>query len=74
MQIIGPYYTKESYTKDAVDTFIGEKYPDFRYYGFYPRKNYTSVNVYRYYKRDARGQKKRYPYCPRFCFHTNRNP
>lgn len=66
MIIISPFYTKKSYTKEAVSTYIGQNYPAFKYYGYYERKNYTPLWVYRFYTVLSNGQKKLYLLSPHF--------
>lgn len=65
MIIIAPIYTKKSYNMEAVSKFIGQNYPDLKYYGSYDRKDNTSLRIYRYYKRTTGGQKKLYLLSPR---------
>jgi len=68
MIIIGPFYTKKSYTRETVSIYIGKNYSDFKYYGYYERKNFTPLRIYRFYTVLPDGQKKLYPLYPLFFF------
>ena len=57
MQIIGPFYTRKSYTKEAVDLFIDQYGYKVKNYGTYLRKNFVTINIYRYYKKLQTGKK-----------------
>lgn len=73
MQIIGPFYTRSTYTKEAVDLFIEKNGHKVKYYGFYQRKISNLMNIYRYYFILPTGQKKLYLFCPHFFLAVNRN-
>jgi hypothetical protein len=63
MIIISPFYTRSSYTKEAVDIFIEQAAYKVKYYGFYLRKLFTETKVYRYYHVLPSGQKKLFLLC-----------
>ena len=67
MQIIGPFYTRKSYTKEAVDLFIDQYGYKVKNYGTYLRKNFVTINIYRYYKK-LQTKKKTFSILPAFLF------
>ena len=73
MQIISPFHTRKSYTKEAVTSFIEQYGLKVKYYGSYKRKNFIPVDIYRYYDVLSTGQKKLFLFCRRFCLVENKN-
>jgi len=73
MILICPFYTRKSYTKEAVDLYIVQNDLKVKYYGRYRRKKFIQVDVLRYYKRCSdTGQKKLFHYCLHFFLAENR--
>ena len=73
MQIICPFYTRSTYTKEAVDLFIDHSGQKVKYYGTYQRKFFTQLRIYRYYQVLPTGQKKLFRYCLLFFSAANRS-
>ena len=69
MQIISPFYTRKSYTKEAVNLFIDQYGYNVKYF----RKNFIPVNIYRYYEKLQTGKKKLYLFFPHSSSVENKN-
>jgi len=73
MILIGPFYTRQSYTKEAVNKYMAKINLNVKYYGHYKRKKFIPLCVYRYYEALPTSQKKLYPFYQLFFLTENRN-
>lgn len=57
MQTVELFFTNKEYNINSVSEIIGRKYPDYRYYGTYERKNPILIKIFRFHKRLKDGKK-----------------